>query len=111
MKGLWGFHQLERVFAWKRLVFKATPHKKEENNKVFGSSIVAKLEGDHSLPYDCSFHAYRGSTTKKKIKILDDYPNIKLETFILQEGTNNILMFNKSARDIFSEINELVIKF
>ena len=49
-------------------VFKATPPKKEVNNIVFGSSIAAKLAEDKSLPHDFSVHAYRGSTTKEKLK-------------------------------------------
>ena len=65
----------EGLFIEKIRVFKATSPKKEENNISFGSSIVAKLEEDKSLPNDCSVHAYRGSTTKEKLKILDDYPN------------------------------------
>ena len=102
----------EGLCSEKVRVFKATPTKKKENNIVFvfGSSIVAKLEEDKSLSRDCSVHAYRGSTKKEKLKILDDYPNKKLKTFILQDGTNNILKVNKSAGDIFSEFNELVIK-
>ena len=91
-------------------VFKANPPKKEENNIVFGSSIAAKLEKDKSLPHDCSLYASRGSTTKEKLTILDDYLNKRLKTFIIQDGTNIILKSNKSAGDIFSEINELVIK-
>ena len=91
-------------------VFNAIPPKKEENNIVFVCNIVAKLEEYKSLHHDCSVHAYGGSTTKEKLNILDDYPNKKLETFILQDETNNILMFNKSADYIFSEFNELVIK-
>ena len=91
-------------------MFKATPSKKEKNNIVFGSSITAKLEEDKILDHDCSVHAYGGSTTKEKLKILDVYPNKKLETFTLKDGTNNILKFNKSAGDIFSEFKELVIK-
>ena len=49
-------------------------------------------------------------STTKKLKILDDYPSKKLKTFILQDGTNNILKVNKSAGDMFSEFNELVTK-
>ena len=100
----------EGLFSKNVRVFKVTTPKKEENNIAFGSSIVAKLEEDKSLPQDCSVHAYRGSTTKEKLKILNDYPNKRLKTFILHNGTNSILKFNKSAGDIFSELNELVIK-
>ena len=43
----------------------------ERENLVIGSSIIGKLEIDKAIPIDCAFHAYRGSTTNEKIKVLN----------------------------------------
>ena len=53
----------------------------ECENLVIGSSIIDKLEIDKPIPIDCAIHAYSGSTTNKKIKVLNKYnpkknPNI-----------------------------------
>ena len=45
----------------------------ECENLVIGSSIISKLEIDKSIPNDCAIHAYRGSTTNEKIKVLNKY--------------------------------------
>ena len=70
-------------------------------NIVLGSSIVAKLEIDATIPSNCSIHAYRGSTTKEKIKGLEKYNQKKIKTLILQDGTNKIFKNDKSADEIF----------
>ena len=53
--------------------FDAIEHKNDQVNIVLGSSIVAKFESDATIPSDCGIHAYRGSTTKEKLKILKKY--------------------------------------
>ena len=48
--------------------------KKDVNkNLVIGSSIIGKLEQDTTIPADIGMHAYRGSTTNKKLRVLKDY--------------------------------------
>ena len=39
-------------------------------NLILGSSIIAKLQIDHTIPSDIAIHPYRGSTTKEKIAIV-----------------------------------------
>ena len=99
----------EGLCSEKLKVFKSTPPKNAVNNIVFESSLLAKLEEDKSFPHDCSVHVYMGSTANEKLKILDDYPK-KSSNFYPTRRNNNILKFNKSAGDIISEFNELVIK-
>ena len=42
-------------------------------NCVLGSSIIAKLYDDASIPLDVAIHAYRGSSTLEKQKVVDKY--------------------------------------
>ena len=62
--------------------------KETQKNLVIGSSLVSRIINDHSFPDDCTIHAYRGSTTKEKIAIVEKYTSKKLDTVILQDGTN-----------------------
>ena len=57
--------------------FPKKPLQKANNNLVLGSSTIAKLENDKSIPADCTIHAYRGSTTNEKLKILNSYEDKK----------------------------------
>ena len=42
-------------------------------NLVIGSSIIGKLERDTTIPADIGVHAYRGSITNEKLRVLKDY--------------------------------------
>ena len=80
--------------------FQEKPFRGEARNLVLGSSIIAKLEFDKTIPIDCAVHPYRGSTTNEKLKIVGEYEDRKIETLILQGGTNNVLKYHqKSAQD------------
>ena len=59
--------------------FNEIPIREEANNLVMGSSIVRRLATDRSIPADVQILAYSGSTTKEKMKIIDNYEekNIK----------------------------------
>ena len=78
-------------------------------NLVIGSSIIGKLEQDTTIPADIGVHAYRGSTTNEKLRVLKDYEAKKLKTLVLQDGTNNVLKHtSKSAEVNFEEFKQLV---
>ena len=55
---------------------------------LIGSSIIKHLARDRTFPQNCRKHAYPGSTTKEKVQLLHQK---KMETVILQEGTNVFL--------------------
>ena len=44
-----------------------------QTNCVLGSSKIAKLFGDTIIPLDVANHAYRGSSTLEKLKVVDKY--------------------------------------
>ena len=67
-------------------------------NLLLGSSLVKNLVNDNSIPQDICIHAYRGSTTKDKIAVLEKYPEKELKTVVLQDGTNSIL--KQKHRDV-----------
>ena len=47
-------------------------------NCILGSNIIAKLYDDASIPLDVAIHAYRGSSTLEKLKVVDKYESRKL---------------------------------
>ena len=42
-------------------------------NLILGSSIIAKIQTDNTIPSDIAIHPYRWSTTKEKIAIVEKY--------------------------------------
>ena len=80
-----------------RLLNNFTP-KKKQSNLVLGSNIVASLWKDRSVPQDIAIHGCRGATTEKKISFVEKYPDIKLKTVVVQDGTNSILEKIQSKR-------------
>ena len=83
--------------------------KNVNENLIIGSSIIGKLEQDTTIPADIGVHAYRGSTTNGKLRVLKDYEAKKLKTLVLQDGTNNVLKHtSKSAEVNFEEFKQLV---
>ena len=76
--------------------------------KCFGGSIIGKLETDKTIPTDITVHAYRCSTTKEKLELLKKYPETKMKTVILQDGTNSFLKFERKPRDVFEQYKQLV---
>ena len=78
-------------------------------NLFLGSSLVKNLVNDNSIPQDICIHAYRGSTTKEKIALLEKYPEKELKTVVLQDGTNSILkQKHRDVNELFNEYIELV---
>ena len=61
-KGLWS----EKVRTFPLFEFE-----KQEVNLSLGSSNIAKLQEDETIPIEIAVHGYRGSTTKEKIKIVE----------------------------------------
>ena len=83
--------------------------KETQTNLVLGSSIIANLRKDKSIPQDVAIHGYRGSTTDEKLAILEKYPDRKLRTVVLQDGTNSILKRKTSeVAELFDKYIELV---
>ena len=97
-----------QVFSEKVRDFDSIPLKQEQSNLVLGSSIIGKLESDATIPLDTAIHAYRGSTTKEKIKFLEKYECKKLKTLILQDGTNTVSKFHKSCDEILDDMFSLI---
>ena len=81
---------------------------------ILGSSIIARLKTE-TFPNDKVVHAYRGSSTEDKTKVLDQYSEKKLMWVIIQDGTNSILKKIYSTLDEFSakyeELIALTAKF
>ena len=71
--------------------FKNFNLEEKQSNLVLGSSIIASLWKDRSIPQDIAIHGYRGATTEEKISIVENYPERKLKTVVVQDGTNSIL--------------------
>ena len=66
---------------------------------------------DKPIPKDITTHAYCGSTTSEKLSVLDSYPEKKLKTFVLQDGTNAIAKHSeRSIEDLFEDYLKLVVK-
>ena len=65
--------------------------KEKQTNLVIGSSIVSNLWKDKTIPEDIAIHGYRGAGTEEKIKVIEKYDGKKLNTVIIQDGTNSIL--------------------
>ena len=53
--------------------FQKTEFTTLQESWVLGSSIIAKLYDDASIPLDVAIHAYRGSSTLEKLKVVDKY--------------------------------------
>ena len=81
-----------------------------QKNCVLGSSIIAKLYDGASIPLDVAIHAYRGSSTLEKLKVLDKYESKKLKSLILQDGTNSVSKSSKNGKDLFADYQKLVDK-
>ena len=75
---------------------------------ILGSSIIARVKTE-TFPNDTIVHAYRGSSTEEKIKILDQYSEKKFKCVIIQDGTNSILKKSYSTIDEFSAKYEELI--
>ena len=71
--------------------FQAFDIREKTTNLVIGSSLVKNLMNDRSIPEDVSVHAYKGSTTQEKLALMEQYPDLKMKTVLLQDGTNSIL--------------------
>ena len=90
---------------------KVIPLPERTGNLILGSSIVKNMAGNRTIPTDIVTHAYRGSTTSEKIQILDQYPNRKMKTVVLQDGTNTIVKNkDKPIDEIFDEYQVLLDK-
>ena len=70
-------------------------------NLILGSSIISRVKTE-TFPNDTIVHAYRGSSTVEKIKVLDQYSKKKLKCVIIQDGTKSILKKIYSTIDEFS---------
>ena len=91
--------------------FRSFPIYDHTENLILGSSIVKNLVHDKSIPKDITTHAYRGSTTSEKLLVLDSYPEKKLKTVVLQDGTNAIAKHSgRSVEDLFEDYQKLVDK-
>ena len=73
--------------------------KERQSNLVLGSSIVASLWKDRSIPQDIAIHGYRGATTEEKTSVVENYPEIKLKTVVVQDGTNATLKKKNSKSE------------
>ena len=76
-------------FAGKVIV--AIEHNYEQVNIVFDTSIVAKIENAATIPSDSGVKIFK-----------------KLKTLVLQDGSNNNFKHDKSADDIFHELEQLI---
>ena len=76
--------------------FQAFDIREKTTNLVMGSSLMKNMMNDRSIPEDVSMHAYRRSTTLEKLALMQQYPDLKMKTVLLQDGTNSILR-NKST--------------
>ena len=71
--------------------FQAFDIREKTTNIVMGSSLMKNMMNDRSIPEDVSMHAYRRSTTLEKLALMQQYPDLKMKTVLLQDGTNSIL--------------------
>ena len=62
----------------------------ETENLFIGSSIISRIN-QNDLPRDLAVHAYPGSMTDEKARILDSYENKQLRTITFQDGTSSQL--------------------
>ena len=72
--------------------FSPFPVPEECVNLILGSSIIARVKTE-TFPNDTIVHAYRGSSTEEKIKVLDQYSKKKLKCVIIQAGMSNTRIF------------------
>ena len=56
--------------------FSPFPVPEECENLILGSSVIARVKTE-TFPNDTIVHAYRGSSTEEKIKVLDQYSEKK----------------------------------
>ena len=77
-------------------------------NLILGSSIIAKLQTDNTIPSDIAIHPYRRSTTKEKIAIVEKYSERKMHSVVLQDATNSFLKFDRKPADVFESFKKLV---
>ena len=96
-----GPHNLNNEYKVRKFPTFNIPENKE--NLLLGSSLVKNLVNESSITQDICFHAYRGSTTKEKVVVLEKYPEKELKTVFLQDGTNSILKKHRDVNDIFNE--------
>ena len=89
-------------------VFKPFSLPEGTTNIVICSSIIRKLADDPSILQDTAIHAYRGSTTLEKTKVVLNYRPTEMKTVVLQDGTNSLLKTNKSREDLFDDYKKLV---
>ena len=83
--------------------------KERQSNLVLGSSSVASLWKDRSIPQDIAKHGYRGATTEEKTSIVENNPEIKLKTVVVQDGTNSILKKkNSNVPELFETYKTLI---
>ena len=73
--------------------FSPFPVPEEWVNLILGSSIIARVKTE-TFPNDTVVHAYKGSSTEEKIKVLDHYFKKKLKCVLIQDGANSILKKN-----------------
>ena len=71
--------------------FQAFDIREKTTNLVIGSSLMKNLMNDRSILEDVSVHAYRGSTTVEKLAFMEQYPDRKMKTVVLQDRTKSIL--------------------
>ena len=55
---------------------------------ILGSSIIAKLQTDNTIPSDIAIPPYSGSTAKEKIDIVENYSERKMHSVVLHDSTN-----------------------
>ena len=78
--------------------------------------MVKRIVDDHSRPNDISIHAYSGSTTEAKCRVLKKYLGKHLKTVAIQDDTNSILKNGKESIDVLFEgyrtlVREVHLKF
>ena len=89
--------------------FQAFDIREKTTNLVIGSSLVKNLVNDRSIPEDVSVHAYRGSSTPDNLALMEQYPDLKMKTVLLQDGTNSILRNkNKDISELADETCMLI---
>ena len=83
--------------------------KETQQNLVLGSSIVAHLSKDKTIPQDVAIHGYQGSSTREKIAVLKNISRKQMKTVVLQDGSNSLLKKKHySVPNVFDTYKELV---
>ena len=89
--------------------FETLKIEEKTENFLIGSGIIKHLARDRTFPQDCSIHAYRDSTTKEKLQLLQGYDQKKMKTVILKDWTNAILKQKSDQLEtLFSDYKDLV---